>query len=68
LLTGSNNQFRNYEFEFSRTFDRLEHLLQVLLCIGFFRQKHLNGEKNSESSGFVVSELDVGFGEQDKSF
>ena len=55
LLTESNNQFRDYESKFSRIFfDQLKQVLQVcLFCV------------ETPNSGFVVSEMVVGSGEQD---
>ena len=60
LLTGSNNQFRNYESEFPHFFNQLEQLLQVffvninLIAIFFF-----------ENSGLQISKLVLGYDEQD---
>ena len=60
LLTGSNNQFRNYESEFPHFFYQLEQLLQVffvninLIAIFFF-----------ENSGLQISKLVLGYHEQD---
>ena len=63
LLTGSNNQFRNYGFNF---FDQLKQVLQVFfadLLLGFFVRNNLIGSKIRGNSGFVVLELVDGFGE-----
>ena len=63
LITGSNNQFQNYESEFSCFFDQLEEVLQILfvyLLLFFVRNNPIR-----ENSGFVVSELVVGSDDQD---
>jgi len=42
--------------------DQLEFFFTIIAC--FFFQKQSDGLKNSENSGFLVSELEVGSGEQ----
>ena len=60
LLTGSNNQFRNYKSKFPHFFYQLEQLLQVFFvkyqsdCYNFF-----------ENSGLQISKLVLGYHEQD---
>ena len=64
VITESNNQFRNYGFNF---FDQLKQVLQVFfadLLLGFFVRNNLIGSKIRGNSGFVVLELVDEFGKK----
>ena len=61
LLTGSNKQFRNCEFEFYKV-GVLQVLLVYLSMLIHQKQSDWSTHKKKENSGFVVSELVVGSG------
>ena len=62
MLTKSTNQFRNYEFEYSQTFWPIIKTFTSPEC---FVKNNLIGKILRENSGFAVSEVVVGSGEQD---
>ena len=59
-INGSNNQFRNYEFDFfPPIIDHSEQVLHILFVAVFVINKQSDWLKIHENSELAVSELDV---------